>query len=228
MGWERLDPGRARGRAVALRGRLQAARRADRGAARGGLPRLPLRRRRRALRPAGDDRAGRAPVDRAGVHAAGGVLDCHLMVDDPAHHFEEIAASGGDSVTFHVEATDDPAGVGGARARARARGRHRVQPGDEPAEAAAFAAAAGAELVLCMSIDPGLLGPGVHAGGARPRSPSSRALVDVPDPGRRRRRRGERAARPRGGRDLLVAGTAVFADADPAAAYRRIARRSSA
>src|SRR6187397_920077 len=50
------------------------------------------------------------------VHDAGGVLDCHLMVSDPAHHFPEIAESGGDSVTFHVEATDDPAGVA-ARAR---------------------------------------------------------------------------------------------------------------
>ena len=29
-----------------------------------------------------------------GIHAAGGVLDCHLMVDDPVHHFEEFAASG--------------------------------------------------------------------------------------------------------------------------------------
>src|SRR4029077_18595106 len=48
------------------------------------------------------------------IHAAGGVLDCHLMVDDPSHHFAEIAASGGDSVTFHVEATDDPEGVAGA------------------------------------------------------------------------------------------------------------------
>src|SRR5918995_4665704 len=45
------------------------------------------------------------------VHEAGGVLDCHLMVDDPVHHFAEIAESGGDSVTFHVEATDDPDGV---------------------------------------------------------------------------------------------------------------------
>src|SRR5439155_1697712 len=33
------------------------------------------------------------------IHAAGGMLDCHLMVDDPAHHFEEVADSGGDSVT---------------------------------------------------------------------------------------------------------------------------------
>ena len=42
------------------------------------------------------------------IHEAGGILDCHLMVTDPAHHFAEIAASGGDSVTFHVEASDDP------------------------------------------------------------------------------------------------------------------------
>ena len=65
MGWESVDPGRKRDRAVALRRRLHAPRRADRRAARGGLPRLPLRRRRRALRPAGHDRAGRAAVDRA-------------------------------------------------------------------------------------------------------------------------------------------------------------------
>ena len=45
------------------------------------------------------------------IHAAGGVLDCHLMVTDPAHHFAEFAESGGDSVTFHVEATDDPQGL---------------------------------------------------------------------------------------------------------------------
>src|SRR6476659_6703345 len=50
------------------------------------------------------------------IHAAGGVVDCHLMVSDPAHHFEEFAESGADSVTFHVEATDDPA-RGGAAAR---------------------------------------------------------------------------------------------------------------
>src|SRR5215216_1157785 len=41
------------------------------------------------------------------VHEDGGRLDCHLMVDDPMHHFEEIARSGGDSVTFHVEVAED-------------------------------------------------------------------------------------------------------------------------
>ena len=63
------------------------------------------------------------------IHAAGGVVDCHLMVSDPAHHFPEFAESGADSVTFHVEATDDPAGRRGRGAGARARGRRRLQPG---------------------------------------------------------------------------------------------------
>ena len=48
------------------------------------------------------------------IHAAGGILDCHLMVADPAHHFAEFAESGADSVTFHVEAADDPRGVADA------------------------------------------------------------------------------------------------------------------
>ena len=41
------------------------------------------------------------------IHSGGGVVDCHLMVADPEHHIPQLAA-GGDSVTFHVEATDDP------------------------------------------------------------------------------------------------------------------------
>ena len=43
------------------------------------------------------------------IHAQDGRIDCHLMVDDPAHHFPEFAESGADSVTFHVEAVDDVA-----------------------------------------------------------------------------------------------------------------------
>jgi len=41
------------------------------------------------------------------IHRMDGRIDCHLMVDNPPHHFEEIAAAGGDSVTFHVEVVDD-------------------------------------------------------------------------------------------------------------------------
>src|SRR6476619_8631686 len=35
-------------------------------------------------------------------------LDCHLMVAEPEGQFEAVAKTGGDSVTFHMEACDDP------------------------------------------------------------------------------------------------------------------------
>ena len=61
------------------------------------------------------------------IHAAGGVVDCHLMVSDPAHHFSEFAESGADSVTFHVETTDDPVERRCGRPRPRACGRRGLQ-----------------------------------------------------------------------------------------------------
>ena len=156
------------------------------------------------------------------IHAAGGVLDCHLMVSDPAHHLEEIAESGGDAVTFHVEATDDPAGVGG---KARAAGLSvgvAFNPETEPETAAAFAAEAGAEIVLCMSIHPGYSGQ-VFMPEALGRIARLAELCDLPI----QVDGGIGAANARAVRDagatLLVAGSAIFADADPAAAYRRIA-----
>jgi ribulose-phosphate 3-epimerase len=39
------------------------------------------------------------------------VLDVHLMIVDPGRYVEEFAALGADSLTIHVEATDDPRGV---------------------------------------------------------------------------------------------------------------------
>src|SRR5579862_1161693 len=47
------------------------------------------------------------------VHREGGVLDCHLMVDEPAHYFGALQAAGADSVTFHLEAAEDPRAVAG-------------------------------------------------------------------------------------------------------------------
>ena len=41
------------------------------------------------------------------VHEVGGAVDCHLMVSNPERHFRQVAEAGGDSVTFHVEATDE-------------------------------------------------------------------------------------------------------------------------
>ena len=160
------------------------------------------------------------------IHAAGGVVDCHLMVDDPAHHFEEIAASGGDSVTFHVEAVRDPAGVAAAaRAHGLAIGLA-FNPETASAEAAAAARAAGAEIVLCMSIHPGYSGQAFMSE-ALGRIAQVAPLVGVPvqvDGGV-----GEDNARAlrEAGASLLVCGSAIFADADPASAYERLHALSS-
>jgi len=156
------------------------------------------------------------------VHAAGGVLDCHLMVTDPVHHFAEFAESGADAVTFHVEATDDPQGVAtAARALGLAVG-VAFNPGTEPARAAAFAEQAGAEMILCMSIEPGYSGQPFMPS-AYGRIEALAALVEIPiqvDGGV-----GEANAKAvhDAGATLLVAGSAVFADPDPATAYERIA-----
>jgi ribulose-phosphate 3-epimerase len=93
-----------------------------------------------------------APV----VHAAGGVLDCHLMVDNPERHIPQVAAAGGDSVTFHVEACEDvPAVVAHAREHGLGVG---VAFKPETSVEDAVEAAADADLALCMSIEPGYSG----------------------------------------------------------------------
>src|SRR5256886_299553 len=45
------------------------------------------------------------------VHDAGGVLDCHLMVESPERHFAQFREAGADSVTVHIEACRDLPGV---------------------------------------------------------------------------------------------------------------------
>ena len=151
------------------------------------------------------------------VHAGGGVLDCHLMVDDPVHHFAEIAESGGDSVTFHVEATDDPAHVI-AEARAHGLG---VGVSFKPATSVEAAAAAsdGADIVLCMSIEPGYSGQEFMPN-ALPRLERLRSLVALPmqvDGGINDRTAPQARA---AGADLLVAGNALFRDVP--GGYRRL------
>lgn len=162
----------------------------------------------------------------ATIHEAGGRIDCHLMVDDPQRHFAEIASSGGDSVTFHVETGVEPAGTAAA---ARSHGLAvgvAFNPETTPREAASFARAAGAEIVLCMSIHPGYGGQEFMSE-ALGRVAELRDLVEVPiqvDGGV-----GETNARPlhEAGALLLVAGTAVLGDPDPPAAYARIVAAAS-
>jgi ribulose-phosphate 3-epimerase len=155
------------------------------------------------------------------VHDRGGVLDCHLMVDNPEHHFEQFANAGADSVTFHYEATNDPAGAA-ARAREHGLGVGLAINPATPVEAAA-AAASPFDLVLCMSIWPGYSGQAFMPE-ALDRIRELRSLlparvhvqVDGGIGG------GTIVAARQAGANLLVAGSAVFDGKDAGAAYARL------
>lgn len=151
----------------------------------------------------------------------GAKLDCHLMVSEPEKHFEAIAKAGGDSVTFHVEACDEPArAIGHARSLGLGVG---LALNPETAVEDAARAADGADLVLCMSIHPGYSGQAFmpealdRIGRLRELLPSDvRLQVDGGI-----NSESARAARDAGA-DLLVAGSAIFWKDDPAAAYAEL------
>jgi ribulose-phosphate 3-epimerase len=90
------------------------------------------------------------------IHGMDGVIDCHLMVDNPLRHFPQIAEAGGDSVTFHYEVVDDvPATIAAAREHGLQVG-VAFNPETDPDDVTR--AAGDADLVLCMSIHPGYSG----------------------------------------------------------------------
>jgi ribulose-phosphate 3-epimerase len=155
------------------------------------------------------------------VRGWGGRLDCHLMVAEPERHFEAVAKAGGDSVTFHVEACDDPSRAI-ARARSLALGVGVAFNPETPVEDA-VAAADGVDLVLCMSIHPGYSGqafmPDALERIARLRSLLPEGTHVQVDGGINR---DTIVAARDAGADLLVAGSAVFWSDDPATSYREL------
>ena len=152
------------------------------------------------------------------IHGGGGFVDVHLMVEPPQRQFEAFRKAGADGVTFHLEAVDD---VGAAVAAAHELGLAAgiafkpATPVERVAEAAGEA-----DLVLCMSIEPGYSGQSFMPE-AYERLAQTRELL--PDRVRLQVDGGvhaENIARAReAGADLLVAATAVFGGADPAQAY---------
>ena len=155
------------------------------------------------------------------IHQRDGVIDVHLMVDNPERHIPQVARAGGDSITFHVEAVAEPAAM---IALAREHGLGvgvAFKPGTSVAEGAA--AAEGADLALCMSIEPGYSGQEFMPE-ALDRIAELRGLLpeDVfvqvdGGVGVENVRRAYEA-----GAALLVAGTAIFGREDLPRAYRRL------
>ena len=155
------------------------------------------------------------------VHDAGAAIDVHLMIERPERQVDEFARAGADSITFHEEATAHAHRLLGAIHEAGCGAGVAINPGT-PVEALA-AVAEDADLLLCMSVNPGW--------GGQVYIPASAEKVKL-----MRQLRADAAIEVDGGIDaataplvakqgatLFVAGSAIFGKPDPAAAYAEIA-----
>jgi ribulose-phosphate 3-epimerase len=160
------------------------------------------------------------------VHAAGGAIDVHMMIEAPERQIAEFAKAGADSITFHDEATPHANRTLHAIRDLGCLAGIALNPGT-PAEALSELRDL-ADVVLCMSVNPGWGGQPFIAS-----SPSKverlvslvgDARIEV-DGGIDTTTAGPMAA---AGASLFVAGSAIFGAADPAQAYSDIARAAGA
>jgi ribulose-phosphate 3-epimerase len=145
-------------------------------------------------------------------------FDVHLMIDHPLDYVPQFDVRPGDSIIFHLETGDDPEAVIRAITRTSARVGVTLRPGTPIERLLPYLD--DASLVLVMSVEPGF--------GGQPFLPDSidriRALRDMIDarsieiavdggihPGNVR-------SVVDAGADIIIAGSAIFAQADPIAA----------
>jgi len=161
------------------------------------------------------------------VHDAGGMLDVHLMIERPERQVAEFARAGADAITVHAEATPHLHYALQAVKEAGCAAGAAINPGT-PVDALGEVGEL-LDLALCMSVNPGWGGqPFIGASleklaRLRERLPDDVA-IEV-DGGVDRSTAGPCAEQ---GARLLVAGSAIFGAADPAAAYVEIATAAGA
>jgi ribulose-phosphate 3-epimerase len=161
------------------------------------------------------------------VHAGGGYLDVHRMIERPERHIADFAAAGADGITIHYEATPHVNYTLSQVREAGCRAGLAICPGT-PVEMFSELLD-GVDLALCMTVNPGWGGQKFIPGSLdkirrlRELLPDSVALeIDGGvDPG---------TAGPcaEAGARLFVAGSAVFGAPDPAASYAEIAAAAGA
>jgi ribulose-phosphate 3-epimerase len=161
------------------------------------------------------------------VHAAGGMLDVHLMIERPERQVAEFARAGADAITVHAEATPHLHYALQAVREAGCAAGAAVNPATPGAALADVAELL--DLALCMSVNPGWGGqpfiPASLQKLARLRELLADGIALEVDGGVDPTTAGPCAER---GASLLVAGSAIFGAADPAAAYAGIATAAGA
>jgi ribulose-phosphate 3-epimerase len=155
------------------------------------------------------------------VHAAGALIDVHLMIERPERQVVEFAQAGADNITIHAEATPHLHYAVSAIKEAGCRAGVALTPAT-PVEALSELVE-DLDLALCMTVNPGWGGQAFL-----PRSPGKiarlRALIG---PGVALEVDGGVDASTAGacaeaGATVFVAGSAVFGADDPGAAFRQI------
>jgi ribulose-phosphate 3-epimerase len=160
------------------------------------------------------------------VHAAGGALDVHLMIEAPERHIEAFAAAGADCITFHEEATPHANRTLAAIGELGCLAGIALNPGTPVGALAELRGRA--DVALCMTVNPGWGGQAFIEGSVDKISRLAAALgpakVEV-DGGI-----DATTAKPtaEAGASLFVAGSAVFGADDPAAEYAEIAAAAGA
>jgi len=160
------------------------------------------------------------------VHDAGGVVDVHLMIDNPERQIPDFAEAGADSITFHYEATPHSNRLLHAIRELGCLAGVAINPAT-PVEGVAELRGY-ADLVLCMTINPGWGGQELLDSSFdkldRLVPLVGKAPIEV-DGGVDLDTAGPLAA---AGARLFVAGSAIFGADDPAAAYASIAEAADA
>ena len=160
------------------------------------------------------------------VHAAGGAIDVHLMIEAPERQIEEFAKAGADSITFHAEATPHANRTLHAIRELGCLAGIALNPGT-PAEAVSELRG-DADVVLCMTVNPGWGGQAFIGSSPvkveRLKGLVGEAKIEV-DGGVDATTAGPIAA---AGASLFVAGSAIFGAVDPAQAYSEIASAAGA
>jgi ribulose-phosphate 3-epimerase len=162
------------------------------------------------------------------IHAHGGFADVHLMIEQPERHLDQFAQAGADSITVHVETcphlhyTLQNIHALGCRAGVTL---NPATPVDALAEAARYA-----DVLLCMSVNPGWGGQ-QFIPATLERLPRMRALAAANDAAVEVDggiHEATIADARRAGANVLVAGSAIFGADSPAEAYRGLADRVAA
>jgi len=146
-------------------------------------------------------------------------LDVHMMVVEPEKLVEPFARAGADSITFHIEATDDPQSVIDLIKATGTKVGISIKPATPLAEIEPYYDQI--DLVLVMSVDPGFGGQGYLDGSTErvekvkqiliEKSLQNRVLIEV-DGGIKLHNAEEVI---NAGADVLVAGSAIFGVDDP-------------